>query len=426
MSRASLTYTRRGTPLLVQRLATDRLEDLVGLHMAGVVPVQVKGVPFSKLQGSHDAHDRGQPMEKVQFPVERAMVRAMEPVMVIPSGTRPVPMLQFGSPQALPHSAEILDLNSNFSTARSSDPGTPVSMNHVPDLRLGPSELDLAESAALLDRPFDHAAGMSMPLAGVMPSDFADGSGSSQSNAQGNSIFEPRLAQLASSPELPFRPGMTKSEEFAGRQAISAGLVEAQRDWPGGTSINTETRPQMVVDESLGNEAEPDGSIFAQSWGQLSSGIGPEISSTPLSKSADAMPYDEGQLPTEKAAEGVSSQLDTKPIRTLSRVGSEASLDHFNPDASNLDAAETWGTEKMNNLPASNEWAATSERPGTSAGPKARPQSASALGFGVGDTASRSSRDLDDSARASPELSFRPHSSSGIYQGSRNPDPVRS
>ena len=100
-----------------------------GLH----VGMQIKGVPFSKLQGSHDPEDRTHHDQagilKRRNPRESLQSVPADPgVMVIPSGTRQVPRIACGSPPQDADAAEVLRLDEDpGGSARSSLPSRPGS-----------------------------------------------------------------------------------------------------------------------------------------------------------------------------------------------------------------------------------------------------------------------------------------------------------
>ncbi len=85
--------------------------------------VQIKGVPFSKLQGWHGPHEQARSAEKRRGPAEGPWSGLTEPnVMVIPSGSRPVPEIALGQgfPRMFPGGSEVLELDDDVGTSRSS------------------------------------------------------------------------------------------------------------------------------------------------------------------------------------------------------------------------------------------------------------------------------------------------------------------
>ncbi|KAK9867295.1 hypothetical protein WJX84_005703 [Apatococcus fuscideae] len=84
---------------------------------------KIKGVPFSKLQGWHGPHEQARSAEKRRGPAEGPWSGLTEPnVMVIPSGSRPVPEIALGQgfPRMFPGGSEVLELDDDVGTSRSS------------------------------------------------------------------------------------------------------------------------------------------------------------------------------------------------------------------------------------------------------------------------------------------------------------------
>ncbi len=321
--------------------------------------MQVKGVPFSKLQGNHDPADRGHLTERRQFPIDRGIVRPMEPVMRIPSGARPVPMLPLHigiNPRALMHGAEILELDSNLSTARSSGLTTPADLNSpVPGFRMGQSGIGGTASTpghaatslvSLADTADGGADGMGMHHAPGLPYGFSDGPQSSRMEAQGSSIYAasnagpPDRAEQFSEPaavdRMDLQTNTTNALESAAAYDAASSQVHAHSSdaaaisQVGRSPIPHGLNPSAGLAIPDSNNAELEGSIFGTSpdaqESSLAAGTGSGLRSNSISRGLLAATLDGRD----------DSQLGLSIDRPVSRDGSEASLSLLDPDATGM------------------------------------------------------------------------------------------
>lgn len=226
--------------------------------------MQIKGVPFSKLQGSHDPEDRSH-YDQASIAARRHLRESLHAapadpgVMVIPSGTRQVPSISFSGPSAGNRlhdtdAAEVLRLDEDpAGSARSSLPSRPgsraglneatdpdasdaarASLPRRPSSRAGPQEA-ANEDARIGRVPLPSRPGSRAGRDEVSLHDATNARNSLQSRpGSGAGLHETshKDANIASL-SLPSRPGSSadynnRSDQLSGSVPTIASVVESE------------------------------------------------------------------------------------------------------------------------------------------------------------------------------------------------------